>query len=248
MIKNEADVAPARIRIVLIILALVVVSAMALYLIPQAELENWYAKVLLLYLPMVLVPAGCAATGYLVINMYRLDYQSYVKRSSYDGLTHTLGEIAFRHQSQDALKQAVDEGKPVSLLLIKIDHLPAIVDSYGPPAADAVLREFGGTLIGSTREADIVGRYKNDMFVALILDTGSSYLPQVVERIQELAHADLVLADDQEIRYSISIGYCSTDDDDKPTDFDLLGLRSFSALREAEKEGDGSTRGWTADL
>ncbi len=76
--------------------------------------------------------------------------------------------------------------------------------------------------IGATRENDLVGRHEENIFVAVVMNTGSQYEPQVVQRFPELAHADVVLVKDEEIRYSICVGCSSSDTGEEAPDFEQL--------------------------
>ncbi len=123
--------------------------------------------------------------------------------------------------------------------------MSAIADEYGQDAADAVLREFGGTVIGATREKDLIGRDQN-CFITVVLNTPSEYTLPVVARFQELAHSDVVLNEDNEVRYSISVGYASSDQSEEVPEFDTLMERAKRALENAKKQGPASIQGWIA--
>lgn len=119
---------------------------------------------------------------------------------------------------------------------MEVDRVSAIADEYGQDAADAVLREFGGTVIGATREKDLIGRDQN-CFITVVLNSPSEYTLPVFARFQELVHSDVVLNEDNEVRYSISVGYASSDQSEEVPEFDTLMERAKRALENAKKQG-----------
>jgi len=121
----------------------------------------------------------------------------------------------------------------------------AIADEYGQDAADAVLREFGGTVIGATGEKELISRNQN-CFINVVLNTPSEYTLPVVARFQGLAHSDVVLNEDNEVRYSISVGYASYDQSEEFPEFDTLMDRAKTTLENAKKQGTASIQGWIA--
>jgi diguanylate cyclase (GGDEF)-like protein len=63
-------------------------------------------------------------------------------------------------------------GRPVSLLMIDIDHFKKINDSMGHAAGDEVLRRMGDCLARTfPRRNDLVARYGGEEFVAVLRDT-----------------------------------------------------------------------------
>ncbi|GAA4407154.1 sensor domain-containing diguanylate cyclase [Quisquiliibacterium transsilvanicum] len=71
------------------------------------------------------------------------------------------------------LARMAREGKPLSVMLIDIDHFKAINDSHGHPAGDACLVRLGGLLRENIRESDIVCRWGGEEFL-IALPTMSS--------------------------------------------------------------------------
>ncbi|UJA20563.1 GGDEF domain-containing protein [Thermoleophilia bacterium SCSIO 60948] len=71
-------------------------------------------------------------------------------------LAHELGEVA------------TDRRRTATLMLIDLDRLKPINDTYGHRAGDAVLRAFGQALHRTARETDVVARIGGDEFAALL--------------------------------------------------------------------------------
>lgn len=73
--------------------------------------------------------------------------------------------------------------RPLSCLMMDVDHFKRINDSFGHDAGDAVLREVGATLKGSSREGALAFRFGGEEFLLLL--PGLS-LDQAYERAEEV--------------------------------------------------------------
>src|SRR5262249_60531470 len=75
-------------------------------------------------------------------------------------------------------------GKPLSMLIIDIDHFKWINDTYGHNAGDDVLREFSDRLRSCIRGIDLACRYGGEEFVVVMPDTDLGVANKVAERIR----------------------------------------------------------------
>jgi len=66
-------------------------------------------------------------------------------------------------------EDASQRGKPLSVLLIDIDHFKAVNDSHGHDAGDAVLQEFA-RIRRNTRGIDLACRLGGEEFVVVMPD------------------------------------------------------------------------------
>ena len=60
--------------------------------------------------------------------------------------------------------------KPLSLIMVDLDHFKRINDTHGHPAGDAVLRAAGRCLGGAVRESDVACRFGGEEFVLILPD------------------------------------------------------------------------------
>lgn len=93
--------------------------------------------------------------------------------------TDALTGIANRRLFDDTLQRewlrTLRSGRPLSLLMVDVDHFKAYNDHYGHLGGDRCLREVAKALGGCTRRAsDLVARYGGEEFVLLLPDTGES--------------------------------------------------------------------------
>jgi two-component system cell cycle response regulator len=82
------------------------------------------------------------------------------------------------------VERSASRGKPLSVLIIDIDHFKAINDTYGHDAGDDVLREFCDRLRTCIRGIDLACRYGGEEFVVVMPDTDLGVASKVAERIR----------------------------------------------------------------
>lgn len=92
--------------------------------------------------------------------------------AEHDDLTGLLNARAFRSRFQRALERAEKHDDYVSILLIDVDHLKEINDTYGHAAGNAALQAVAHVLFASCRRDDMAARWGGDEFVVLMEGAG----------------------------------------------------------------------------
>lgn len=123
-----------------------------------------------------------------------------------DDLTGTLTRRAFLDAANQQLMQARSDGpRPVSLLLLDLDHFKAINDSYGYAVGDEVLRMFCERLDLELRDSDRVGRLGGEEFAILLPGADLKRAVDVAERLRAGTEATRMRGIPDH-RLSVSIG------------------------------------------
>src|SRR3989449_536684 len=102
-----------------------------------------------------------------------------------DGLTGLLNRRTFNAQLHARLREAERYQRPLSLLLLDIDHFKQVNDGYGHPAGDAVLRSVANLLTRQARETDIVARYGGEEMALILPETDARGALAIAERIRK---------------------------------------------------------------
>jgi diguanylate cyclase (GGDEF)-like protein len=85
-----------------------------------------------------------------------------------DRLTGLLNSRGLATQFDQALVRAVREGEPLAVLMMDVDDLKTINDTYGHAVGDNVLREVARTIRSVLRPTDLCARWSGDEFVAVV--------------------------------------------------------------------------------
>lgn len=130
------------------------------------------------------------------------------------------------------------ENKPLSLLMIDVDHFKKYNDRYGHPAGDECLKRVALVLTASAKRAcDLAARYGGEEFVVVLADTDA---PTAQRLAQEVLNGvgSLALSHDMSRlgRVSVSIG-CATSVGERYRDEDSLLRAADLALYRAKHCG-----------
>jgi len=134
-------------------------------------------------------------------------------------------------------EQAAARGRPMTLLIIDIDHFKVINDTFGHDAGDDVLREFAIRLRKSTRGIDLACRYGGEEFVVVMPETDKSVATVVAERIRRRIASEpfAIRAGEGTVDVTISIGLAALNGASESVAAVLK--RADQALYRAKHEG-----------
>ncbi len=172
------------------------------------------------------------------------------RMSMKDGLTGIANRRSFDERLAGEWRRSQRGGKPLSLLMIDIDHFKRYNDHYGHVEGDRCIRAVASALAACfSRNTDLVARYGGEEFAAILPDTDAQtalWLAQTcVAEISNLEIAHHQNSASQ--RVSISIGLCSVIVDAELTP-ELLVTRADQALYDAKRAGRNRVCTWSAGV
>ena len=95
-----------------------------------------------------------------------------------------------------------------AIALVDIDHFKNINDKFGHHAGDIVLRRIAEVLGHRFRDADIVSRYGGEEFCIMVTDVTAEGCQRLFEELRTRIAATTILADDNKLQVTVSIGIC----------------------------------------
>jgi len=95
---------------------------------------------------------------------------------------------------------------PFGVLMMDLDRLKAVNDTWGHPVGDQALRMTANTLHNSSRPYDVVGRWGGDEFLAVIGNVDADGLRRIGERCRALVERSALTRRSGVIRVTISVG------------------------------------------
>ncbi|MGB2739653.1 MAG: diguanylate cyclase [Cognaticolwellia sp.] len=126
--------------------------------------------------------------------------------SQIDGLTQLFNRNHWQHCIEAEFKRFTRSKHPSSLVMLDIDHFKNVNDSYGHLVGDDVIRHLAKLIREQVRETDISGRYGGEEFVILLADTHADDALIFAERLRKVVEESVVIYNDIEIKYTISLG------------------------------------------
>lgn len=102
-----------------------------------------------------------------------------------DGLTGLYNYRHFMEALDKEVKKSARFGRPLSLLIIDIDHFKNYNDTNGHIQGNAALKKMADIFAGSLREVDIAARYGGEEFAVILPETPLDGAVQAAERIRE---------------------------------------------------------------
>lgn len=157
-----------------------------------------------------------------------------------DGLTGLVNRRALDELLDKEFLAAARHRRPLSLLLVDIDHFKSVNDTYGHQAGDSVLREVARRVGALVREGDVAGRYGGEEFLLVLHSCSAQGAREVGERIRAGVEATPIRvesgADRVELQVTISLGGAEVDHDASMTAEQLLG-QADAALYTAKATG-----------
>ena len=156
-----------------------------------------------------------------------------------DARTDALTRLYNRRHIEQLGRRAVDAARalqrPLSVLMIDLDHFKAINDQRGHDIGDEALRLAAESLAATLRSVDHLGRWGGEEFLAVLPDTPAAQAEQVAARcLDRLRGADTSRLGEPRLRITASIGLASCEDD---AAFDALIQRADRALYRAKRDG-----------
>lgn len=157
--------------------------------------------------------------------------------SAKDELTGLANRRTFDETLRREHVRALRFARPLSLVMLDIDHFKPLNDSLGHQAGDQCLRAMGELLRKAVpRQSDVLARYGGEEFCTLLPDTDGEGALTVAERIRKAVEDYSFLINGERIPLSISAGV-ATLDPTAPCEADDLVARADQALYRAKANG-----------
>ena len=111
------------------------------------------------------------------------DYQRSLSLALTDSLTGLYNRRYLTSHLESMAERARSSAKPLSVLMIDIDHFKVVNDTYGHAAGDDVLRAIAVEIGRSVREFDLTARIGGEEFVVVMPDTTGGAAMAVADRL-----------------------------------------------------------------
>lgn len=126
--------------------------------------------------------------------------------AQHDGLTGELNRHTLTEILEDTLEDAIRFRSSCGFLLVAIDNLSRINESYGFDVADQVIAEVGKRLRARMRGKDTLGRYSGNKFGLVLRDCTPDDMAIAAERLLAGVRDEIVPTKSGPIAVTVTIG------------------------------------------
>lgn len=113
-----------------------------------------------------------------------LRYRQALQWAHRDPLTGLGNRAALEEHLQREIRVAQRHARPLSLLVLDVDHFKRVNDRFGHQAGDEVLRHVSSLLRQALRDTDLACRYGGEEFVVILTNTDGAGARVAAERIR----------------------------------------------------------------
>lgn len=123
-----------------------------------------------------------------------------------DALTKIPNRRQFMQMAKKETAQALRYNKPLSVIVMDLDHFKEINDKHGHAKGDEVLVEIAEVCQKATRESDLFARFGGEEFAALLPMTDVYQADALAQRLRHLVSGLSFRTDEGPLRLTASFG------------------------------------------
>ena len=158
---------------------------------------------------------------------------------SRDSLTGLLKHASIKDRMAQEADRARRQGKPLSVVMVDIDHFKRVNDTWGHPMGDQVIKTLAHLLRQRLRRQDSIGRYGGEEFVAVLPECSSENAKRLLDDIRRRFAEIRFMHGDRSFNVALSAGIATTADYPAPSD---LLAAADAALYVAKQNGRNQVR------
>jgi diguanylate cyclase (GGDEF)-like protein len=153
-----------------------------------------------------------------------------------DSLTGILNRRSFFESAEIQFDRFKRYKERFSFVIIDIDNLKRINDTYGHPAGDHSILLLTNTIDAEKRSSDMIGRLAGDEFGIILPNTSAGRTLDVLTRMQEVL-GDTIVESPNKRQFQVSFSAGVTEVKKADETFDDLYRRADKALLAAKQAG-----------
>jgi diguanylate cyclase (GGDEF)-like protein len=159
-----------------------------------------------------------------------------------DGLTGLYNRRHFEALARAEFARCQRYHRPLSMLMIDVDHFKLVNDRFGHAAGDRVLKAIAEICGAAKRDSDVLGRLGGEEFALLLPETTSEAARAFAERLRSGVRECPVVIDGETIVATVSIGVAGATP--RTSGIEALLRAADQALYEAKRAGRNRVVSW----
>ena len=171
----------------------------------------------LLVLPKIVnVIAGCFVLGLLLLRWLPLAIKERGRADQYtadletlaavDWLTGLYNRRHFETLAQAELARSQRYMRPLTVMMMDLDHFKDVNDTYGHATGDRVLQALATVCLATKRDADVIARIGGEEFALLLPETTDTAAAQFAERLRQQIRDCAPVVEGEKLPITVSIG------------------------------------------
>jgi diguanylate cyclase (GGDEF)-like protein len=153
------------------------------------------------------------------------------EKARLDPLTGAFNRQGLEEAMMQGLTEWRNEAKPLSIVMLDLDHFKQINDTYGHAAGDQVLSKVSALVQANIRSQDVFARWGGEEFVLVCRNTRLQEASLLAEKLRELI-ADTPLGPDGQVRASFGVATLRANET-----LEQIFARVDQALYQAKRSG-----------
>jgi diguanylate cyclase (GGDEF)-like protein len=181
------------------------------------QLGHLLGQPVLLVVPKIVnVIAGCFVLGVLLLRWLPLAISERGRAEQHatdlealaaiDWLTGVYNRRQFETLARAELARSQRYVRPLTVLMMDIDHFKDVNDRYGHAIGDRVLQDLATVCLAIKRDADVVARIGGEEFALLLPETTEAAAAQFAERLRQQIRICAPVVDGKRLTITVSIG------------------------------------------
>lgn len=161
---------------------------------------------------------GTSILRFLIGGTIEASYHEEIYRLTIiDALTNTYNLRFFHERLEHELSRSARYIRPLSLMMLDIDHFKSLNDAFGHLAGDFVLRELANCVGSVLRKEDYLCRYGGEEFAVILPETDSESAMSLAERVRAAVAEHPFQFENQSFQVTLSIGVATVIGDPEMT-------------------------------
>lgn len=156
--------------------------------------------------------------------------------TSRDALTGAYNRRALDSEGKQLYQDTLASDRPVSVLMLDIDHFKQVNDLYGHAAGDVVLARFAQVVSAQVRGTDFVARYGGEEFAIILPNAPLAPAMRLAEKMRQAVHEMEIQHGERKLKVTTSVGVTSSFPGDDPNFADTIA-RADKNLYRAKRNG-----------
>lgn len=169
------------------------------------------------------------------------DLRKFERHATTDALTGLSNRHAMEETFPREVSRCLQNGQPVSLIMIDVDQFKSFNDMFGHVAGDRALSAVAGILRKQFRPRDLLVRFGGDEFAVLLPGMGVNDAIAIAERVRAAVGGMIAESGDSllQVPVQISMGVAELEQGDS---FESLLKAADAALYRAKGAGRNTVR------